>query len=326
MKYTLQNQHYHLAALTGFFWGEIINEKIPRETKLSLIRINKFLDSLYNSIPNININDFCNIVPAKDIMFSKLIYKETEDKIQVNTIENDFYKLSKELSKKQDENNKFITSYRCDEEEYNIVMHFFYLQYVRNPNLYTNYLNQALIKNNIDYMKLLNIETINIIDRKIINSMNNIILEQFNNCQQIFKDYSFQIFENPNNNNLLIDHTVIQLNHNDYFKKLFGSDFNKIGILLEKTYIITINSKFILFFYPPEIESEIYILKELYLKHYLTIYLLNARYIISIPKNENVLKLEIENFVEKIGIKNIKYYIERNNFIEQIERKIKKTK
>lgn len=82
MKYTIQNQHYHLTALTGFFWGEIINEKTPRETKLSLIRVNKFLDSLYNDIPN-NINDFFNIVPAKAIMSSRLIYKETEDKIQV---------------------------------------------------------------------------------------------------------------------------------------------------------------------------------------------------------------------------------------------------
>lgn len=325
MTYTIQNQHYHLAALTGFFWGEIINEKNPRETKLSLIRVNKFLDLLYNDIPN-NINDFFNIVPAKDIMSSKLIYKETEDKIQVNTIENNFYRLSKELSKKQDENNNFITNYICNEEQYKIVMNFFYLQYVRNPNLYTDYLNQALIKNNIDDTRLSNIEIINIIDRKIINSMNDIILENFDNCQQIFKDYSFQIFENPNNNNLLIDHTVIQLNHNDYFKKLFGSNFYEIDILLEKIYIITINSKFILFFYPPEIESGIDILKELYLKHYLTIYLLNARYIITVPKNENVLKLEIKNFVESIGIENIRYYIERNNFIEQIERKIKTTK
>lgn len=127
MKYNIQNQHYHLAALTGFFWGEIINEESPRETKLSLIRINKFLDLIYKKDILNNINDFFNIVPAKDIMSSRLIYKETEDKIQVNTIENNFYRLSKELSLKQEENNNFITNYICDEEQYKIVMSFFLL-------------------------------------------------------------------------------------------------------------------------------------------------------------------------------------------------------
>lgn len=171
-----------------------------------------------------------------------------------------------------------------------------------------------------------NDDAVNLIDRNIINSINDIILENFQYLKNKFKNYAFKIFENPNNDNLLIDHTVIKMNHNDYFKKLFGVNFDKIGLLLEDTYIITINSKFILVFYPAEIQSVIYDLKELYLKHYFDIYMLNSRFIITNPENLESLKLKIEEFVNRAGIKNMKDHVTKGNFIDDMEKKIREIK
>lgn len=327
MKYTIQKQHYHLAAFMGFFWGRTVDntskkKKKPREHKLSLIKISDFFNAIKNN-PDTSITNFCSTPSAEKIMYSKLIYKETEDTMKVNTIEQNFYDLARDLSKKQDDNKNFITNYVCSDDEYEIVILFFCLQYVRNPNLYDAYLKDAFIRSNIDTTNLSNNDAINLIDRHIINSINDIILENFQYFKNKFKNYSFKIFENPNNDNLLIDHTVIKMNHNDYFKKLFGVNFDTIGSLLNNTYIITINSRFILVFYPEEFESGVHILKDLYFKHFLNIYILQARFIITSSENEEKLKLEIENFVNNIGIKN---YVGKDSFIEDMEKKIRKIK
>lgn len=328
MKYKTQKQHYHLAAFMGFFWGRTVNnisKKKTRKHKLSLIKISDFFNAIKNN-PNTNITNFCSTPSAEKIMYSKLIYKETEDIMKVNTIEQKFYDLARDLSKKQDDDKNFITNYLCSDDEYEIVILFFCLQYVRNPDLYDTYLAEAFIKSKIDTTSLLNNEVINLIDRHIINSINDIILENFQYLKNKFKNYSFKIFENPNNDNLLIDHTVIKMNHNDYFKKLFGLNFDKIGLLLDNTYIITINSRFILAFYPEEFESDVHILKELYLKHYFDIYMLNSRFIITTPENLENLKLKIEEFVNRAGIKNMKGHVTKGSFIDDMEKKIREIK
>lgn len=326
MKYTIQKQHYHLAAFMGFFWGRIVDntskKKKPRKHELSLIKISDFFNAIKKN-PDTSITNFCSTPSAENIMYSKLIYKETEDTMKVNTIEQKFYDLAKDLSNRQDKDNSFISNYLCSYDESEIVILFFCLQYVRNPDLYDAYLKDAFIRNNIDTTNLSNNDVINLIDRHIINSINDIILENFQYFKTIFNNYSFKIFENPNNDNLLIDHTVIKMNHNDYFKKLFGVNFDKIGSLLNNTHIITINSRFILVFYPEEFESEIPILKDLYLKHCFNICILQARFIITSLENEEKLKIEIENFVNNIGIKN---YVGKDSFIEDMEKKIRKIK
>lgn len=327
MKYTIQKQHYHLAAFMGFFWARTVDntskkKKKPRKHKLSLIKISDFFNAIKKN-PDTSITSFCSTPSAENIMYSKLIYKETEEAMKVNTIEKNFYDLAKDLSNRQDKDDSFITNYLCSHDESEIVILFFCLQYVRNPDLYDAYLQDAFIRNNVDTTNLSNNDAINLIDRHIIDSINDIILENFQYYKTIFNNYSFKIFENPNNDNLLIDHTVIKMNHNDYFKKLFGVNFDEIGSLLNNTHIITINSRFILVFYPEEFESEIPILKDLYLKHFFNICILQARFIITSSENEEKLKLDIENFVNNIGIKN---YVGKDSFIEDMEKKIREIK
>lgn len=123
MEYTIQKQHYHLAAFMGFFWGETVDNIRTRKRKLSLIKISDFLNAIKNNSDK-SITDFCQTISAEKIMYSNLIYKETEEAMKVNTIEEKFYNLARDLSNRQDKDGSFIINYLCSDDESEIVMLF----------------------------------------------------------------------------------------------------------------------------------------------------------------------------------------------------------
>lgn len=102
---------------------------------------------------------------------------------------------------------------------------------------------------------------------------------------------------------------------------IFADKFSEVGHLLNNTHIITINSKYLLIFYPQHISSSINMIKDLYLKHQNNIDLFFCRNIIFSKSNESYFLNNVENFVEKYGNNHnfLKYYMDMNFSINQFE-------
>ncbi len=316
----MKKQHFHHAAITGFFWG---NKKGRRSDVLNL-KISNFLSDRFYSMEHPNIENYIRTKKTKNIMASYMIFEETEKNIKVGLIEDNFYKLAKELSYKQDEDASFIEQYICYEgsKEYDIILNYFILQYSRNPNSYPDYLDEGFLRNgNSDYMT--NTQAIDAIKIETLKKINLIIEDTFIESQKKFRNYSFKIFENKNNNNFLIDTTIIKLNEDEYFIKMYKENFYNTINIFNNIFILTINSRFSLLFYPSDLEAEKENLIKIYKKHQIFINIINARQIIFIPENKEYIILEIEKMIDFFNINKLKYFVERNEFINQIEHKIK---
>lgn len=327
MTLNIQNQHFHQAALIAFFWADVIMEE-TRDSVVSVLKWEDYIDKLIDKgdkkkEPNFRISKY----KACNIMSSYLITKETEEKLDFYSKEKSFYNLAIKLYNNNINKYNLILDYLCNEEECKIVMDYFCMQLVRNPDNYIQHLNHFFadltIKQENPY--LFNIfDTIN--TEKAIMFINNKIVEDYFIYVNQFKKYTFKLVRNPKSNNMLTDSTVIKLNHNNYFKMLFKENYDKVESLFEKIYIITINQEYLLFFYPSDFGNNIDIFKDIYLKNQLPICLLYSRNIIIKSEQEESHKEDIQNFFKlynKTQLNNfLKFYKNMNFPITAIENQL----
>ena len=138
MNYTMQKQHFHKAKLLSLFWSNNI-----KSNRTDLTYGLKWNDYLYSCIQGENkkISKFIEEKRAENFMFSYLIFKETEEILNVKSIENDFENLCIKLIKQENHKTNSILQYHTNYQEFNIIIKYFTLQHIRNPDKYTHYLN-----------------------------------------------------------------------------------------------------------------------------------------------------------------------------------------
>lgn len=339
MQFTMQNQHFHRAKLISLFWAHKIqpiraNKNEPRNDLVSMFEWENYIkrtiiEKNKTKKTIVNLNNFVKKYQAENTMASYLIFKETEDNIQVNQIEEDFADLCEYLLTQEEKFPKFILNYKVQSlDEREKILRYFCLQIARSPDNYVSYLNMYFANKIItdpnpylfNLFDLRNVEN-------MLQIMNQAVLKNFQNSLKHFKNYSFEIIENQNGNNMLTDNTVIPLNHNNFFKILFKENFNQVENIVKNIYIFTINEKYCLFFYPNELKEQISVAKHLYFKNQFEMYMLYSRNIIVHESKKEDLLENVQKFINnKLNNDNqfLKYYIHNNFLITNIEEQIKK--
>lgn len=340
MKFTMQSQHFHRAKLISLFWGHKIqpiraNKNEPRNNLVSMFEWENYIkrtitDKNKEKKKILDLNNFVKKYQAENTMASYLIFKETEEEIKVNQIEEDFSDICEYLLIKEEDSPGFILSYEVQSsEEREKILKYFCLQIARSPDNYVDYLNMFFnnkILNNpephlFNLFDLRNVEN-------MLQIMNHAVLKNFQNALEKFQNYSFEIIENPNMNNMLTDNTVTPLNHKNFFNILLKDNFNAVKNIVNNIYIFTINEKYCLFFYPPEFKVTIPCVSSLYFETQFERYMLYSRNIIVHESRKEDLLKNVQDFIDKKlndeSNQFLKYYIHNNFLITNIEDQIKK--
>lgn len=336
----MQKQHFHKASLISLFWNEEknLNKTLREQTVLSFnweLYIKKYIKLKIenNNKKKLSINSFFQNYSSENIMYSYLIFKETEEKMNVSTIENNFETLCQNLLDYEKENPGNILTYICNSEETFKVFQYLCLQIARNPKNYPLYLNHYFqnkiltglnfnktqlnnLKNShekiISYTAINNnkinktLENINIFNmlnphnfENVLQIMNQSIEQNFKNCMIFFyhsKKYAFKIIENKNLSNLLTDSTVISLNNNDYFRILLKDDYDNVKDIINNTLLISINQRYLLMFYPVIFSQQIDKYLALFLNHQLSIYFFYSRLFVLHKNQQHIICKYVADF------------------------------
>lgn len=336
----MQSQHFHRAKLISLFWGHKIqpvraNKNEPRNNLVSMFEWENYIkrtiaDKNKEKNKTLDLNKFLKKYQAENTMASYLIFKETEEEIKVNQIEDDFTNICESLLIKEECLPGFILNYEVQSlDERKKILEYFCLQIARSPDNYVYYLdmyfaNKIITNPNPYFFNLFDLRNV----ENMLQIMNQAVLKKFQNSLEHFQNYSFEIIENPNMNNMLTDNTVIRLNHNNFFNLLFKENFSKVENIVNNVYIFTINEKYCLFFYPYELKKEIPLAKYLYFKNQFEMYMLYSRNIIVHESIKEELLENIQDFINNklndTSNQFLKYYIHNNFLITNIEDQIKK--
>lgn len=329
------NQHYQVAALIGYLWSE--DENIHnRENKINIINIYEAIKYIYINKKNIFIceNEFFNKTEtlnklnevfyrkqhsrsSETLFHNKIISKQTEKKINVNSIENDILKLSIEKIK-----NGYLINREFNAENLLVIKKFVAMQIARNPLCYSHYIDQWLLDKSTYYKEnekdMFDMSCFNLLSiahfENVVTFLNNEVIKNFKKKLNQLNYYNVDIIE-LSKPGFLTDCTVF-LDLHDEFKNLNN-----------KTYFLPINNNYTMVLYHKDKLNIIQDIKEEYNVSFEINALSNSR-VLAYFKEKNTIINNISNYLIYLYEHNgmevfFKRYFEINTKIINIEHMFK---